>query len=202
MTDQAAFLAVLYTGPILHADAIVVFSGDGKVRLDTAVQALKQGAAYYVVVSGGVDNPPHSLHADEAARYLVSSGLQPSRIVKDAESMNTRDQAVWLAKECQARGWKRVLLVASHYHMPRAFLTCVKAMADERVEDVHVVPLPAYAPWWERPEGMSVSRVDLLDSEAAKIREYGARGDVASYADGLAYLRLWECGPDDEQEAA
>lgn len=202
MTSQAAFLAVLYSGPILHSDAIVVFSGDGRVRLETAVQALKQGAAHYVVVSGGVDNPPHSLHADEAARQLVSCGLSPERIVKDAESMNTRDQAVWLAKECQARGWKRVLLVASHYHLPRAFLSVVRALAEQGVEDVHVVPLPAYAPWWGRPEGMSVSRFDLLDAEARKIGEYELRGHVATYAEGIAYLRRWECGPDDEQEAA
>lgn len=202
MTTREQFLAVLYNGPLLHADAIVVFSGDGKVRLDTAVQALRQGAAFHVVVSGGVDNPPHSLTADEAARYLVSSGLQPSRIIKDGASMNTREQAVWLAGECVARNWKRILLTVSAYHMPRAFLSVVRAFAEKAIEDVHVLPMAGYAPWWDKPGGMSVTRIDLLEVEAAKINEYSKHGHVATYAEGLRYLKRWEQGLEQEQPEA
>jgi uncharacterized SAM-binding protein YcdF (DUF218 family) len=193
MTARERFLCALYNGPLLPTDAIAVFSGDGTVRLDATVGALRQRIAHHVLVSGGVDEPPHSLHADDMRRYLIQRGLSPDRIIMDPESANTREQSERTAELCREMDWQKLLLVASHYHMPRAFLTLLKGL-QTRDLDVLVIPLPAPAKWWGAPAGLETARIDILADELRKIDEYAAKGHVASYEDGLAYLRRCEGG--------
>lgn len=196
--DRETFLAWLYNGPLLPSDALVVLSGDGTVRIDAALGALRQGAAHYVVASGGVDNPPHALTAHATRRYLIDNGLHPDRIIEEPDSQNTHDQAGALVRLCAEHKWARVLLVTSPYHMPRAFLTVLAELRRAgAAEKVHVLPLPAaQVRWTDKPDGLDVTRLDLFADELRKIDEYSARGHVASYAEGLAYMRYWERGPE------
>lgn len=194
MNDAARFATVLANLPLMYGDVLAVLSGDGTVRLDVALGALRQGAAHHVLVMGGVDNPPHSLTADEQARYLIGHGLAPDRIVREPDSQNTHEQAEQLARLCDAMAWGRVLLATSPYHMPRAFLTCLRELQRAGLtERVHLVPLSAsQAPWTGCPDGLSTTRADLLTDELRKIDEYCARDHVAAYEDGLAYLLQWQ----------
>ena len=194
MTDREAFMAVLFNGPLAPTDAICVFSGDGITRLQACVGALRQGIAHWVLLSGGVDDPPHSLTSADMTTRMVEYGLAPKRIVEDPDSRNTHDQAEWLAGFMQERDLESVTLVASPYHMPRAYLTVLQSLKNrDMTEDVLVLPLPAgQTEWWGCPDGLDVTRMDLFPGELAKIDEYGAKGHVASYADGLEYLRFWE----------
>ena len=57
MTDREAFCCAVANGPMLPADAIFVPSGDGTTRLEVAIGLLRQRAAHWTVVSGGVDVP-------------------------------------------------------------------------------------------------------------------------------------------------
>ncbi len=182
------FLAVLFNGPLLPSDAIAVLSGDGKVRLETAIGALKQRAAHTCVVLGGLDNPPHSLPTSVMRDYMVENGLAADRIIT-GDGRNTHEQAEVLAQIIKDHEWGRVLLVTSPYHMPRAFLTVLKSI-DAFRENVEVIPLPAQCDWWSSPEGLKQRRIDLFGQDVMKIAEYGDH--VASYAEGLAYLRHWE----------
>lgn len=189
------FLAVLYNLPLLYGDAIVVFSGDGTARVEAAVESLRQRAAHYVVVSGGVDDPPHALTAQAMAKHFVGAGLARDRIIMEDQSQHTRDQAEALAALVQEHKWSRVLLCVSPYHMPRAFLTVVQSLEDAGLsEKVHVLPLMAsHVGWFDKPEGLDVTRYDLLTDELRKIEEYRALyGHVASYEDGISYLKYWE----------
>ena len=199
MTAREAFCNALASGPLLPSSAVVIFSGDGMTRVETAVGLLRQGAAHWTIASGGVDNPPHSLHADTIAEHLVEQGLHQDRIIVDGESQNTRDQAEWLAEFLTAppEPWEfpRVLLAVSPYHMPRAFLTVLQSLRDRDLhEQHHVIPVPAsHTRWWGKPDGLEVTRMDLLADEFRKIDEYRELyGHVASYEEGLAYLKLWE----------
>jgi hypothetical protein len=190
LSDRERFLAMLYTAPVVPADAVVVFTGDGRVRLDAAYTAIMHNrAAPYLVLSGGVDDPPHSLLADLMAKMAVVQGVPPERLIVDNASQNTHEQSVWLAREIRRRGWQAVTLVVSAYHMPRAFLTTVKALADT---PCRVMPLTPIARWHGSPDGQLHTRAELLADELRKIEEYGAKGHVASYAEGLAYLGRWE----------
>lgn len=180
------YLAALYNGPLVPADALVVLSGDGTVRYDAAVGLLRQRIAHWVVLSGGVDDPPHSLDAEAARDYMVAKGLAEHRIVMDNASTNTHEQAEAIVRLIREHEWQTVILVASSYHLPRAFLTVLASLGDLRT-DIAVVPFAAYANWGKAPPGREATRLDLLHDEFDKIERYGDH--VASYEDGLAYLR-------------
>lgn len=194
MTDRERFMAVLYTSPLVPTDAVCVLSGDGEGRLEAGIALMAGGGAPRMVLSGGVDRPPFSLLGSELARRAIGKGVDPTRLVVENESRNTREQAERVLDLAAARGWHSLLLVASPFHLPRAFLTFVGRLAEmSQIETFRIVPVAAsQLKWWQVPDGMTQDRLALLADEAAKIEEYGARGHVAGYVAGLDYLRRWE----------
>lgn len=198
ISDRERFCVVLASGPLLRGDAIVVLAGeDAEARGAVALELFRQGAAPVVVCSGGIQDPPRRLSGDAAGALLLARGLAPDRILIEPASQNTREQAVNVLALAIANEWHRLLLVASPYHLPRAFLTFLKAIqeADGLVphacDTIQLVAVPAsQMPWWGSPPGTSALRLDLLADEYEKIHRY--REHVAGYAEGLAYLRYWE----------
>lgn len=195
MTDREAFLAVVANGPLLPADCIAVWSGDGDTRLEVGLQLLRQGAAHHCIVQGGIDDSPHALTAPVSAEWLISRGVPPKRIIEENETTNTHEQAEWLADWLSGREleWNRVLLPCSPYHMPRVFLTMLKSMQVRGLDDrIHVVPVPGAQSWWQCPAGLDTTRLELFRGELEKIELYREYEHVASYADGLAYMARME----------
>ncbi len=193
MSPRTAFLAALYTGPLLRADAVVVLAGeDAQPRLDAALQLLAQQGAPTLVLTGGVDDATRT-GAEKLRAQAMGRGVKFDSIRTDTVPTNTREQAEDVVAMARVEDWHRLLLVASAYHMPRAFLTFVQALLDVGAEyDIDVVPVPAYDAWFAPPEGLRMERIELLAVEEQKTELYQAKGDVASYDDGLAYLRAWE----------
>ncbi len=191
-TPRETFCAVLFNGPLLYSDAIIVLSGDGETRLEVALQLVMQRAAKHVVVSGGLDDPPHSLNAQNMRWFLIEHGLAPDRIIEEPNSLDTRQQAVNVVKITEREKWKKLLLIASPYHLPRAYLTFLKVLQERNLE-VGLVAVPAsQTKWWANPNGADRTRLELLEDEFGKIDEFRAKGHVASYEDGLAHLKTWE----------
>ncbi len=189
MSDALTFTTMLSSLPLVRADAIVILTGDGLTRVDTALELLARGAAPTVLVSGGVDDPPYAIDAQTVRRHLIERGVNPA-ILKEPEmaSTNTRASAVNVCAIATLYGWRSILLVTSAYHMPRAVLTFVAVMR-EQPTPLHLVPVAVSQPWWD-----AADRAALLAGEFDKIAAYQATGDVASYADGIAYLRMLETG--------
>ena len=188
-TERERFLTVLSRPPLRQADAIVVLCGeDGAERAEVGMHLLGAGYAPRIILSGGLEAPPlvgaWTLHA-----RLMGKGVDPSRLVVEADSTNTHEQAVNVLALPQVSNWTSLLLVASPQHLPRAFLTFLRALQD--ADAVRVTPVPAsQLRWWSAPEGTRVPRITLLDEELAKIARYPEH--VATYAEGLAYLEHWE----------
>lgn len=87
---------------------------------------------------------------------------------------NTRDEA---ERAIRLRSGDDLTLMTSAYHQPRAFLTMLQVLLTqglERTVRLWNVPVP--------------SRMHRLPEEWHKIREYQAKGDVASPEQGLLYL--------------
>jgi uncharacterized SAM-binding protein YcdF (DUF218 family) len=190
MTPRDQFLAVLAAGPLLRADAIVVLAGeDGAARLETGLGLFTNGGAPRLVLAGGRHEPPAIVGASALHRLALEAGVAPSAIVVEATSRNTHEQATALAALVARERWGSLLLVASAYHLPRAFLTVVRALP----RAVRVLPVPVtHTRWGERPPGGDRTRLELLPVEFVKIHEYQALGHCASYEDGLAALTRWE----------
>jgi uncharacterized SAM-binding protein YcdF (DUF218 family) len=195
MTEREAFLYQLATGPILRSDAIVVLCGqDAEARTRFGVGQFATGAAPFLMLSGGRHDPPHTEGAKEMAVKAMALGVTPAAIVVEDQSQNTREQAEGVLAKAKEMSWGRLLLVASPYHLPRAFLTFLRLLKDEgKDQEVHVQPVPAsHLGWYSSPNGQE-TRADLLGVELEKIDRY--TDHVATYAEGLEYLRFWERGP-------
>lgn len=191
MTDRERLAAILYTHPLMQSDAIVVLCGeDCGPRLTMAFNLWRSQAGEGIIVSGGKHDAPRWMGAEDARRDLLSKGVAPDRIIVEAESQHTREQAERVLDIAAEREWKRLMLVASSYHIPRAFLTFLKVLDERGVSDVRLIPAPVPARWTVGPEGMDTTRLALLDTEAQKIDEYSAH--VATVARGLDVLRAWE----------
>jgi len=193
-TDREHFLQILAALPTpTPADAIVLFTGDHDARAPWAQFLFRAQHAPLILVTGGVDNPPYALHANEVRRWLIEQGVHPDRVIAEGDSTNTAESARAVCAIAKYHDWRRLLIATSAYHMPRVMLSLIRTLTVlERDTLVHCVPVVATAPWWGAVPGLETTRAELLDVEAAKIVEYQAAGDVASYAEGLAYLEGWE----------
>lgn len=188
-------LALVYTAMPLTSDAIVVLCGeDATARLATGVEWLRQGAAPRIVLSGGAHTPPRVISAESLAPELLSMGVSPDRVIVETASTNTREQAVNVMAMAQENGWHRVMVVASPYHLPRAFLTFLAAVPRIRnVPQVQVVPIAAAVPqWFAPPPGGFANRSDLYAQELDKIAQHQRTGDCATYAQGVRYFAMLE----------
>jgi len=201
LTARERFMAILSNGPLLQSDAVVVLCGEDAVpRLEIAAQLMFSEGAKLVVLTGGKHDPPRWQGANELTPKLMGMGVAHSRILLDAISTNTREQAVNIVDRAIEGGWKRLMLVASPYHSYRAFLTFLRALQEREVDKaIQLVMVPAsQVPWWSAPDGMEQTRIELLDTELAKMAQYGAH--VASYEEGLEYLAYWESYTPEPQE--
>lgn len=138
-----------YTGPaapVENVDAVVVLGG-GTERNELsaiAVQRLVEGFTLArsrdlpLIVSGGRTWASGSSLPEAAisADLLLRMGVPGDRIVTDVTSTTTWENAREVKKILLARGWTRVALVTSAWHLPRAVLSF-------RAAGVSVVPRPA-----------------------------------------------------------
>jgi uncharacterized SAM-binding protein YcdF (DUF218 family) len=102
---------------------------DAVDRISQAAILLRTGKARMALISGGVVFPQPGDPPSEAvvlAGWFRDQGIAPERLVLEEKSRNTRENAVESAAVIAAHGWKRVLLVSSAWHAPRA-LGCFRA---------------------------------------------------------------------------
>jgi len=125
-----------------RADAVVVLGGglrpalpprqgvevaEGGDRLVRGMQLVRRGLAPLLVTSGGRVSftghdpaPPEALWARDLAQEL---GLPADRILINPGSRTTAEEARDIGTMGRRRGWTRVLLVTSAFHMPRSLAT-------------------------------------------------------------------------------
>jgi uncharacterized SAM-binding protein YcdF (DUF218 family) len=129
---------------LLPADAIICLGGGAEPstmepsgfhlkasgdRLSTALALWQGGKAPLLVLGGGGyrDNGPLLSEADRVAEALKPLAGVSGAVLSLGVCADTRDEAAKVASLAKERGWKRLLLVTSAYHMPRAFGTFQKA---------------------------------------------------------------------------
>jgi uncharacterized SAM-binding protein YcdF (DUF218 family) len=140
-------------------------------RLLETFDLLREGRARYAIVSGGPapSNRTPITEARALAEQLVAWGIDPDRVVVEGRARNTRENAVESAAIVRARGWKKVLIVTSAYHMSRAY-GCFRAV------DLDVDALPVDFRSYASPfSGELMPRAQYLDASTAAIREWSGR---------------------------
>jgi uncharacterized SAM-binding protein YcdF (DUF218 family) len=98
---------------------------DNVERLTATSRLLHEGRAHVAILSGGPPGPFDE--ARELASYLREWNVPEEQIVLEEQARNTRENAVYAAEIVRARGYRRVLVVTSAFHVPRA-ADCFRAV--------------------------------------------------------------------------
>ncbi|MBI3334883.1 MAG: YdcF family protein, partial [Candidatus Portnoybacteria bacterium] len=117
-------------------------------------------------------------------------GIPEKNIILEVESLNTRQQGVNVMEIVKEEEWKRIIIVASHYHQYRAFLTFLQARKKAHA-GVDIINGWVKNLSWTKPERYG-RRIDLLKNEFDRIEEYQQKGDVASFKEGIDYLLAYD----------
>lgn len=162
-------------------EARTVWTDDGEdlggaaERLTRAFELLRQGQARRVLLSGGLADPApgEPSEAEQLAALLRRWGVADDRIVVEPRSRNTHENAVASARLVGAHGWRRVLLVTSARHMPRA-LACFRheGLAPDALPVDYRGGAPGAAAgwrdWWPRAADLEAS-TDTLRELAGRL---------------------------------
>jgi len=138
--------------PDVRADGIIALTGDSG-RLAAAVSLLEDGQAGQLLISGV--NPDVS-----EATLRRASGLDPARfdccVTLGRQARDTVGNAVEAADWVRTRGYDRLIVVTSDYHLPRALLE-MRA----RLPEAELIAYPVdTAPPWRNP---GAARLWLLE---------------------------------------
>lgn len=132
--------------------------GHAANRLLTAVALYRQTEAP-IIVSGGKVYATTGVEAEIAKAILVSLGVPAEKIIMEAESLNTTQNARFTARILEERGFTRPILVTSAFHMERAVLQFdkagVAALPFPTDYQTNVEETPHFTDFWPAPSAMS-----------------------------------------------
>lgn len=103
-------------------------------RADAAFKLYKD-TGLPMLISGGAPFS-ESPEAEAAAAYLMELGVPENKLVKEVRSRDTEENARFSLKLCGEKGYKKIILLTSAYHMPRSVLLFREA------GDAEIVPFP------------------------------------------------------------
>lgn len=104
------------------ADAIVVLDGPGN-RYIKGVSLFYKKAAPLIIMSGGEK-------AILMKKIATECGVSADKIITEEESRNTRENALYTKQVLNEINAKKVILVTSAFHMPRAYAVFKKIDVD------------------------------------------------------------------------
>jgi uncharacterized SAM-binding protein YcdF (DUF218 family) len=94
---------------------------DNIERLLATFQLLRSGHAKNAILSGGTVTPDDEIVEGQAlADQLAAWGIERDRLLVEGKARNTRENATYSKEIILARGYERVLIVTSAFHMRRA----------------------------------------------------------------------------------
>lgn len=141
-------------------------------RLVATHRLLRDGHARYAIVSGGVNDALYQAFNEAAmlAGMLRDWGIAGERVIVEDQAKNTRENALLSAAIVRERGFRRVLVVTSAFHVPRS-MDCFRAVgldADFLAVDHRAIP-----PVLELRQ--LLPRAEALFRTSAAIRELSGR---------------------------
>jgi uncharacterized SAM-binding protein YcdF (DUF218 family) len=191
LTAREKVIALVDNDGINISDAIVLLEGDGLNRYEKAVSLYKQGFAPKIIFSGGiVDYEYGSFPYVDVLPHILIEGVPEENIIHEDKSLNTREQALAVVELAIKNGWKRLILVATHEHQYRAYLTFLRAAIDSESQIIiYNAPVRNLKWFSENPWGR---RFDRLDQEFERIDKYSQSGHLATFEEAIIYQQWKE----------
>ncbi len=127
--------------PPESSDAIVVFAGgvgeSGKAgqgyeeRVEYATELYKKGFSRHLVFSSGFKY--FIKEADIMKALAISLGIPEDAIILEDNAVNTYENVVYAKRILDEKGWRKIILISSPYHMYRVSLVFKKNASDIKV---------------------------------------------------------------------
>ena len=191
ITDREKILAIVDNDCLSVSDAIILLEGDGFDRFRKAVSLYKQGQAPKIVFSGNITDYDYgSFPFAEVLPRMLEAGVPEDDIIHEDKSLNTREQAVEVVRMAQERGWKKLILVASHEHQYRAYLTFLREVLDSK-SGITLYNAPARNLDWFVDKGWG-TRFERLEAEILRIEKYTEMGHLANAQEVIDYQKWKE----------
>lgn len=114
--------AIVVLGGATRGDMHLGSFGDLNQQADRIVHALRlyrAGKAPLILLSGGAD-PASRPEAELMYEHLALMGVEPRALLRERESRDTRENALYSAILLRGRGVQSILLVTSGFHMRRS----------------------------------------------------------------------------------
>ena len=190
-TDREKILAIVDNDCLSPSDAIILLEGDGFDRFRKAVSLYKQQKAPKIVFSGNITDYDYgSFPFAEVLPRMLKEGVPEEDIIHEDKSLNTREQAVEVVRMAQERGWKKLILVASHEHQYRAYLTFLREVLDSK-SGITLYNAPARNLDWFVDKGWG-TRFERLEAEILRIEKYTEMGHLANAQEVIDYQKWKE----------
>ena len=179
---------------ISRAEALVVFPGmgeDWRVTMAKRWWSQENTPARFLIIAG------HN-HNEKTTKILTPEVLRrpPFNLEKlegvliEGEVSNTKEQALQVLARVREFNLKSLALFTSPYHLPRAYLTLLKIFLKANSPEIAIIPAPVMiSPDITIPE-LRTSAWEAFAGEARRIKEYQAKGDVATLNELRGYL-VW-----------
>lgn len=191
ITDREKILAIVDNDCLSPSDAIILLEGDGFDRFRKAVSLYKQQKAPKIVFSGNITDYDYgSFPFSEVLPRMLKEGVPEEDIIHEDRSLNTREQAVEVVHMAVERGWKKLILVASHEHQYRAYLTFLREVLDTN-SGITLYNAPARNLDWFVDKGWG-TRFERLEGEILRIEKYTEMGHLASAQEVIDYQKWKE----------
>jgi uncharacterized SAM-binding protein YcdF (DUF218 family) len=179
-------IAIVDNDCIEKSDAIILLEGDGYNRYRKAVDLYNQGFAKKIVFSGGITDYEYGSYPfSDILPYMLDLGVPEYNIIHENVSQNTREQAVEVMKLALENNWQKLILVATHEHQYRAYLTFLKEISVLNRNIVLYNAPVRNLKWFDtNPWGR---RIDRLEQEMERIEFYFHKGHLAGVEETIKY---------------
>lgn len=184
-------MAIVDNDCLQFSDAIILLEGDGFYRFQKAVDLYKEGIGKKIVFSGNIiDKKYGSYPFEEVKPYILKEGVPEEDLIHENKSLHTQQQAVEVVKMAIMNGWKRLVLVASHEHQYRAYLTFLRQVLDSN-SGIILFNAPVRKLNWFVDSGWGM-RFDRLKAEFERIEKYTELGHLANAKEVIEYQKWKE----------
>jgi len=191
MTDREKVIAIIDNDIIQKSDAIILLEGDGYHRYSKAVSLYKDGWADKIVFSGNITDYEYgSYPLADVLPHILAEGVPSEDIIHEKTSLNTYEQACEVLKLAKDNDWNKLIIVASHEHQYRAYLTFLKQVIDKD-KQIILFNSPARNLGWFKDSGWGI-RFDRLDIEFERIEKYSQFGHLATFNEAIEYQKWKE----------
>ncbi len=191
MTDREKVIAIIDNDCLLKSDAIVLLEGDGLHRYQKAVSLYNGGWSGRIIFSGAITDYEYgSFPLSDVLPHILANGIPQEAIIHENVSLNTYEQAHEVLKLAKKNNWKKLILVASHEHQYRAYLTFLRQVIDID-NNIVLFNSPARNLGWFNDSGWGI-RFDRLELEFDRIDKYSKNGHLATYKEVIEYQKWKE----------